>query len=66
MAFGKRKSPPRTYTEAQLLDYAVGALGRRARTVAEIKRLMRTKLGQQPEAEQLVEAVTLRLRRCAT
>ena len=27
MAFGKRKTSPRTYTEAQLFDYAVGALG---------------------------------------
>ena len=62
MVFGKRNAAPRTYTEAQLFDYAVGALGRRARTVAEIKRLMRTKLGPQPEAEQLVEAVTLRLK----
>ena len=62
MVFGKRKTAPRTYTEAQLFDYAIGALGRRARTVAEIKRLMRTKLGPQPEAEQLVEAVTLRLK----
>lgn len=37
MPFKKRK----TYTEPQLYDYAVGALGRKMRSVAELKRLLR-------------------------
>ena len=33
--------PKKVYTEAELYEYAVGALGRRMRTVAELKRLLR-------------------------
>ena len=39
--------PKKVYTEAELYEYAVGALGRRMRTVAELKRL----LGNKVEAE---------------
>jgi regulatory protein len=48
--------------EAALYDYAVGALGRRMRSVAELKRLLR---GRVPEGELgtvLVEMVILRLK----
>jgi regulatory protein len=59
-------SPPkrRTYSEEGLYEYAVGALARRMRTVAELKRLMRTRV-EEPEsefAETLVELVIRRLK----
>ena len=38
MAFPRPKR--RTYSEDELYEYAVGALARRMRTVAELKRLM--------------------------
>ena len=58
--------PPkrRTYSEEQLYEYAVGALARRMRTVAELKRLMRARV-EEPEsefAETLVELVIRRLK----
>ena len=58
----KKSASPKVYTEATLYDYAVGALGRRMRTVAELKRLMRTRVAHQSEGEALVEAVTARLK----
>lgn len=58
----KKSSATKVYTEAALYEYAVGALGRRMRTVAELKRLMRTRVAHQPEGEALVEAVTARLK----
>lgn len=58
----KKSGAPKVYTEATLYEYAVGALGRRMRTVAELKRLMRTRVSHQPECEALVEAVTARLK----
>src|SRR6266581_324329 len=59
---GTRSAAPKIYTEAALYDYAVGALGRRMRTVAELKRLMRTRAAHQPDCDTLVEAVTARLK----
>lgn len=59
MAF---KRTTRTYDEESLYEYAVGALGRRMRTVAEIKRLMRNRVGDQPHGELLVEVVVARLK----
>jgi regulatory protein len=58
----KKSATKKIYTEATLYEYAVGALGRRARTVAELKRLMRTRAGHQPECDALIEAVTVRLK----
>jgi regulatory protein len=58
----KKSSVKKTYTESTLYEYAVGALGRRMRTVAELKRLMRTRAGLQPDCDVLVEAVTARLK----
>ena len=54
----------RTYSEDELYEYAVGALARRMRTVAELKRLMRARV-EDPEseyAETLVELVIRRLK----
>jgi len=53
---------PKIYDEEMLYEYAVGALGRQMRTVAEIKRLMRNRVKTQPEGELLVEMVVLRLK----
>lgn len=58
----KKSATPQTYTEDTLYDYAVGALARRMRTVAELKRLMRARAGHQPDCGALVEAVTARLK----
>ena len=49
------KRPPKTYDEESLYEYAVGALGRQMRTVAEIKRLMRRRVAPQPHGDLLVE-----------
>lgn len=62
MSFSRPKR--KTYSEDELYDYAVGALGRRMRTVAELKRLMRARI-EDPEseyAETLVELVIRRLK----
>jgi regulatory protein len=58
----KKSAARKIYTESMLYEYAVGALGRRMRTVAELKRLMRTRAGHQPDCDALVEAVTARLK----
>src|SRR5215831_2795086 len=62
MTFSRPKR--RTYSEDELYEYAVGALSRRMRTVAELKRLMRGRI-EEPEseyAETLVELVIRRLK----
>jgi regulatory protein len=54
----------RLYTEDELYEYAVGALARRMRTVAELKRLFRARV-EEPESEYgrtLVELVIRRLK----
>jgi regulatory protein len=54
----------KTYTENELYDYAVGALARRMRTVAELKRLMRARV-EEAESEYgqtLIELVIRRLK----
>jgi regulatory protein len=57
------KRAPKTYDEAMLYEYAVGALGRKMRTVAELKRLMREKVRHQGELGQLlVELVIAKLK----
>ena len=52
----------KVYDEASLYEYAVGALGRRMRTVAEIKRLMRNRVSSQENGDALIEAVVARLK----
>jgi regulatory protein len=62
MAFSRPKRRP--YSEDELYEYAVGALARRMRTVAELKRLMRARI-EEPESEYgdtLVELVIRRLK----
>ncbi|HMC31931.1 MAG TPA: RecX family transcriptional regulator [Candidatus Angelobacter sp.] len=59
MAFKRSK---KIYDENSLYDYAVGALGRRMRTVAELKRLMRQRVEKDEIGHLLVEMVILRLK----
>jgi regulatory protein len=60
MPFSRPKRKP--YSEDELYDYAVGALARRMRTVAELKRLMRARI-EEPESEYGVTLVELVIRR---
>ena len=60
MAFRRSK---KTYDEAALYEYAVGALGRRMRSVAELKRLLRQRTFADPDnAESLIDSVINRLK----
>jgi regulatory protein len=56
------KRAKKIYDEELLYEYAIGALARQMRTVAEIKRLMRRRVGDQPHGELLVEVVVARLK----
>jgi regulatory protein len=59
MGFARRKLE----TEGELYEYAVGALGRRMRSVAELKRLLRQRVDAKTEIGQtLVELVIRRLK----
>lgn len=60
MAFGR---PRKLFTEEELYDYAVGALARRMRSVAELKRLLRNRVEADTELGQtLVELIVVRLK----
>src|SRR5689334_6177261 len=59
MAFARSN---KIYDEQMLYEYAIGALGRQMRTVAELKRLMRNKIREQPHAQLLVDVVIARLK----
>jgi len=54
--------PKTTYDAAALYEYAVAALGRQMRSVAELKRLLRRRVAAGDQGEQLVEAVVARLK----
>ena len=56
-------SRKKLYTEKELYEYAIGALGRRMRTVTELKRLLRQKLEAETEfGKTLVELIIRRLK----
>jgi regulatory protein len=56
-------SKKKVYTEGELYEYAVGALARRMRTVAELKRLLRQKVGAETEiGKTLVELIIRKLK----
>jgi regulatory protein len=60
MAFGR---PRKVFTEEDLYEYAVGALARRMRSVAELKRLLRNKVEANTEfGLTLVELIIVRLK----
>jgi len=52
----------KTYDLDSLYEYAVGALARKMRSVAELKRLLRQRLPEGDEGEAMVEAVITRLK----
>lgn len=56
------KRPKPTNSEAELYEYAVGALSRRMRTVAELKRLLRRRVADDEAGRILVEMIVLRLK----
>lgn len=57
------RSQKKLYTEDELYEYAVGALARRMRAVAELKRLLRQKVEADTEVGQtLVELIIRRLK----
>src|SRR5579864_9562192 len=56
------RRPAPTYDEAALYEYAIGALGRKMRTVSELKRLLRNRVPRDEAGEILVEMVILRLK----
>ena len=60
MAFARQR---KLETENELYDYAVGALGRRMRSVAELKRLLRRRVDAETEiGKTLVELVVRKLK----
>jgi regulatory protein len=62
MPFSRPKK--RTYSEDELYTYAVGALARRMRTVAELKRLMRARVDEAESeyGQTLIELIIRRLK----
>ncbi len=52
----------KTWDEATLYEYAIGALGRRMRSVAELKRLLRERVRGSEAGEAHIEAVIRRLK----
>jgi regulatory protein len=56
------RRPQKNYNEAELYDYAIGALSRKMRSVAELKRLLRQRVERGEVGELLVEMVILRLK----
>jgi regulatory protein len=60
MAFARSR---KLYTEDELYEYAVGALARRSRSVAELKRLLRNRVEADTElGKTLVELIIVRLK----
>ena len=62
MPFGKSKKSAAPLNEQGLYEYAVGALGRRMRTEAELRRLMTARVEPGERGEALVASVVARLR----
>jgi regulatory protein len=62
MSFNRPPKKKQPLDEASLYEYAIGALGRRMRTVAELKRLMRKRAEEGDAGESKIEAVIARLK----
>ncbi len=62
MAFSRPKK--KSYSEDELYEYAVGALARRMRTVAELKRMMRARVedAESEYGQTLIELIIRRLK----
>ena len=59
MAFARSR---KTWDENSLYEYAIGALARRMRSVAELKRLLRRRVEPGELGETLVEVVIAKLK----
>src|SRR5438067_7393541 len=57
----RSRNPRKLTDESALYDYAIAALGRRMRSVAELKRLLRARVLEDP-GEQMIERVVARLK----
>lgn len=62
MPFSRPKKKSEPLSETALHEYAVGALGRRMRTAAELTRLMRNKVEPGEAGQQKIEAILVRLK----
>ena len=62
MPFGRAKKQSTPLDENALYDYAVKALGRRMRTVAELKRLMRSRVENGEQGQAKIDHVVARLK----
>ncbi len=62
MPFGRAKKQSTPLDENALYDYAVKALGRRMRTVAELKRLMRSRVESGEQGDAKIDRVVARLK----
>lgn len=62
MPFRSAKKKPEPLSEAALYEYAASALGRRMRTVAELTRLMRSKVEAGATGQAKIHAVVARLK----
>lgn len=62
MPFGRKKKTPEPLSESALYEYAVNALGRRMRTVAELTRLMRNRVERDESGQAKIDVVLARLK----
>ena len=63
LVFERKPAKPRPFLDATgLFEYAVRALGRRMRTEAELRRLMKTRVSPDATGEASVDAVVIRLK----
>src|ERR1700759_291789 len=62
MEFGRAPKKKQPLDEAALYEYAIGALGRRMRTVAELKRAMRSRVEENESGEAKIDRVVARLK----
>lgn len=62
MPFGRARKKAAPLDEAALYDYALQALGRRSRSVAELKRLLRSRVEGGEAGEARIDAVVARLK----
>ncbi|QNI32032.1 RecX family transcriptional regulator [Alloacidobacterium dinghuense] len=62
MSFGRAPKKKQPLDEVALYEYAIGALGRRMRTVAELKRAMRARVEENESGEAKIDRVVARLK----
>ena len=62
MGFARGPKKKQPLDEGALYEYAVGALGRRMRTVAELKRMMRSRVEDGDAGEAKIDRVVARLK----